>query len=201
MRRFYAIEGGACRSLAPAAGAAPVDRPERQTFEPVHDIRLKDIKASRGKASLWPARRAIVVRHRSSAGLTISLTVPLRHYRGVSVDLAFSSAGEVNGARVILVHTDKALDVELFAACDDRDVIAEWRRWAGELGLPLLMRTPEGDEIASSTFGALSAAPVIQRRPPRHSSQRKPLVSRRRHVNGCADLPQFGGAREIIAYE
>ena len=201
MRHLYAIEGGACRSHAPAEGVVPRSPPERAVPEPVPDIRLRDIAASRGRAALWPARRAVVVRHRSSAGLTISLTVPFRHYKGVSVELTFSDQGEVSSARIVLAHADKGLEVEVFQAGDDRDVIAEWRRWARELGLPLLMRTSAGDEAATSSFGALAMSRTLARRRSRASWQRRPLAARHRAVSPVSEPVMLSADSEIISYE
>lgn len=201
MRHLYAIEGGACRSHASVQGAVPLSPPERAWQEPVPDIRLRDIAASRGRASLWPARRAIVVRHSSSTGLTISLTVPFRHYQGVSVELTFSEQGEVSSARIVLAHADKGLEVEVFKASDDCDVIAEWRRWGRELGLPLLMRTSAGDEVATSSFGALAISRTLARRRSRASWQRRPLAARRRIVSPASEPIMLSADSEIISYD
>lgn len=205
MRRFYAIEGGACRKAVPEAAAAPTaarqDARQESPQDKAPDIRLRDIAASKGRASLWPMRRAVVVRHRSACGLSISLTVPFRHYRGVSVALDFSETGEVICARVILAHADKDLEVELFSAPNDRDVIAEWRAWGRDLGLPLLTRTPHGDEIATKSFGVLAIAASKARRAPPTLSKRRSKLSRRRPVGAAGDQPSWRGEAEIIAYE
>lgn len=180
MRRFIAIEGGACRSLVPCASAAPVPSIEKSYEEQAVDLRLRPIAAAKGRADLWPARRAIVVRHRGASGIAMSLTVPLQHYNGVSVDLDLSTDGHVRRARVVLSHADKGLEVELFNATDDRDVIAEWRRWARDLGLPMLMRTADGEQKIATALGVRGVAKAIPRRVPRASLKRRSLMSRRR---------------------
>ena len=200
-RQFTAIEGGACRRLASSACAAPHPVADKAMVEPAVDIRLKPILASKGRASLWPARRAVVVRHRGASGLTISLTIPNQYFQGVSVDLALAGDGSVKQARVLLVHRDKDLEVELYCAAHDHDVIAEWRGWARELALPMLMRGENGDEVATRAFGALAVAPVKARRAPRAVQRRRSATSRRRSLGQSGDLPIYSEAREIIAYE
>lgn len=199
-RRFYAIEGGASKALAQKNGAAALPPIRKDRQEAVPDIRLKEIAASGGRAAVWPLRRAIVLRHRSTSGAMISLTIPFSHFRGVSVAVDFGKEGRIAGARVILVHRDKALEVELFHAVDDLDVIAEWRGWGRDLGLPLLMRLEDGDEAAGKAVGALRMASAGARRPLQANLRRRPLIARRRGAGLERDLPVFDKDQEIIAY-
>ena len=84
-------------------------------------------------------------------------------------------AAEPARAAVMLEHRDPALSIELFAAPDSNDVMAEWRLWGRVLGLPLLVANGEG--TLSEPFPRLGAvsfkAPTARRR------RRSPLAKRR----------------------
>lgn len=134
-------------------------------------------------AALLTGPRTVRLRRRGRSGLVWSLSVPIAWYRGVAVDVEIDAKARLEGVRVILAHdADPGLDVTLHQSVDDRDAVAAWRGWARDLGLPMLMRTEAGDELARPRFGALDIGPAHARRAPRAFLARRPKALRRRKV-------------------
>lgn len=145
--------------------------------------------------------RVIMARRLGAVAMKIAL--PLNAYRGVAIRIIPGLTEEEDRVGVILSHSDPALEVPLFEADDDENVIAEWRLWANTLGLPLLMEGVDGHTIA--TANRLGEVEVERPRPRRRhsllSSRRPRFLSRRR----ASQLPMVPfvhrDEREIIAAE
>jgi hypothetical protein len=133
-----------------------------------------------GRVRLCKAARNVRVRHRLASGQAITLNVPLAWYRGVTVDVDIDERAHLNGVRVVLAHADPALEVTVFAAPDDADIVAEWRRWSRDLGLPMMTRLETGDVPVAVRFGALAIGASAPRRIPRAFLKRRPQALRRR---------------------
>lgn len=146
---------------------------------PANDERTP-IVLENGRSRLCETARSVRVQHRLSSGQAITLNVPLSWYRGVTVDVDIDERAHLNGVRVVLAHADPALEVTLFAAPDDTDIVAEWRRWSRDLGLPMFTRLDSGDAPAATTLGALVIGPSAPRRAPRAFLKRRPQMLRRR---------------------
>lgn len=192
-RAGFALASPLIGAIEPQAFVAPAAM--------AHGLELRPIAASAGQADLWPARQAVVVRHVGRSGLPMSVTVPLKWYRGVAVDIVLDEATGVEGVRVVLAHQDPALEVQLFHAADDCDVVAEWRGWARDLNLPLLLRTEDGDVPAEKRLGPLVVGATLARRAPRTLMARRPKALRRRKAGTGGEHAIHRGEREIIAYE
>jgi len=151
-----------------------------------------------GRARLSADRKVMRIAHVGRSGLKMTLTVPVATYRGVAVDVAVSDAAEVEAVRIVLAHHQRELDVVLFEAADDTEVVAEWRAWAKRLAVPMLMRTEEGDEAVTARLGALAVATPAARRMTRAFLKRRP----RRPVRAlCGNVVAFPAPAPVPAAE
>ena len=106
------------------------------------------------------------------------------------------------GVAVFLEHRDPALSIELYAAQDSDDVVAEWQLWSRVLGIPLLVAGSDG--AFNEPFPHLGAvrlkAPAQRRRRRSPLARRRPrfLARRRAGVTRVAPLVHRQ-EREIIA--
>src|SRR4029079_12795309 len=119
--------------------------------------------------------RERVILRRAVQGMRIALNVPVQAFLGVSIRLTPEQNGAPAGVGVFLEHRDPALSIELYAAHDSDDVVAEWQLWSRVLGVPCLVAGSDG--ALKDPFPCLSAGrckPPAQRR-----LRRSPLSKRR----------------------
>jgi hypothetical protein len=134
--------------------------------------------------------------------MRIALNVPVQAFLGVSIRLTPEQNGAPAGIGVFLEHRDPALSIELYAAQNSDDVVAEWQLWSRVLGLPCLVTGSDG--ALTSPFPMLGAvrfkAPTQRRRRRSPLNKRRPrfLARRRPGVRRVAPLVHQG-EREIIA--
>jgi hypothetical protein len=106
------------------------------------------------------------------------------------------------GVAVFLEHRDPALSLELYAAQNADDVVAEWQLWSRVLGVPCLVAGSDGAlREPFPRLGAIRTKPPAQRRRRRSAvSKRRPrfLARRRAGVTRNAALVHRQ-EREIIA--
>lgn len=147
------------------------------------------------------AERVALARRIGDAAAKIAL--PLNAYRGVAIRVVPGMTEEEDRVAIVLSHADATLEVPLYEADDDSDVIAEWRLWGSTLGLPLLMEGFDGRTVAAET--KLGEVGVDRPRPRRRyallAGRRPRFLTRRR--TGKPSLVPFVhfGEREIIAPE
>jgi len=170
----------------------PLALPVRFTAsDAVADERVRHVELHRERVIL---RRAV-------QGMRVALNVPVTAFLGIAVRLAAASDAEPARAAVMLEHRDPALSIELFAAPDSSDVMAEWRLWARVLGLPLLVANDEG--TFSEPFPRLGAvrfkAPTARRRRRSPLARRRPKFLVRRRMAMKRDTTVHRDEREIIA--
>lgn len=143
-----------------------------------------------------------VILRRAVQGMRIALNVPVRAFLGVSIRLTPEHNGAPAGVGVFLEHRDPALSIELFAAQNSDDVVAEWQLWSRVLGVPCLVAGSDG--ILSEPFPRLGAvrckAPAQRRRRRSAVSKRRPRFLARRRAGVTRPAPLLHqGEREIIA--
>jgi len=145
--------------------------------------------------------RVVLARRISDVAMRINL--PLTAYRGVAIRLLQGETEFEDRVSVVLSHADTGLEVILFEADDDTDVIAEWRKWGSTLGLPLLMEGMDGNTVCAETkLGDVQVGRPRPRR--RHSllSGRRPRFLGRRRTAKLPLVPfVHRDEREIIARE
>lgn len=140
-----------------------------------------------------------VVLARRLGPIAMKIALPVSSYRGVALRIVPAEDAANDRVSVLLAHRDRALDVELFDACDDSDVIAEWRLWATTLGLPLLIEGEGGHLIAAeSRIGAVLVSRARPRR--RHAllAGRRPRFLTRRRTGIMPQVPVVHRQEENI---
>lgn len=192
MRRQTEL-GGHSAGSSRTARLDPLALPVRFTAnDAVADERVRHVE-------LHPER---VILRRAVQGMRIALNVPVQAFLGVSIRLTPEQHDTPAGVAVYLEHRDPALSIELYAAADSDDVVAEWQLWSRVLGVPPLVAGSDGK--FSEPFPRLGAvrckAPAQRRRRRSPLSKRRPkfLARRRAGTNRVAPLVHQG-EREIIA--
>lgn len=145
-------------------------------------------------------RDHLVLRRRMS-GNPMKLRLAYADYEGLAVAL-LDPEGDGEGVALVLVHADPALSVTLYSAPHTDDVVAEWRFWSAELGVPMLMTEQDGTRRpAYPMIGRLSVGAVLGRRRRRGAlKHRRPTVFRCRSAgHPVAGSPVHRGERELIA--
>jgi hypothetical protein len=176
MRSNWDIGGGAPALAGAGVGAA------RGLGSAANENGPAPVASSDGRAVVEIAADRVRLKHRSAAGFDITLAVPLSHYRGVAADVDIAPDGLLGGVRVLLVHDDQALEVELYRDVSDENLVAEWRGWSRRLGLPLIARGEAEEEVLERRLGRLTVGPALARRAPRAFLKRRPKLLRRRKV-------------------
>ena len=144
-------------------------------------------------------RERVVVR-RTLAGMRMALNLPLSSFSGVGLRVMTSAAGA--HCAVVLAHKDPSLVLPLFLSCEADDAMAEWRSWAGVLGLPLLLHDEDaGWRDAFARMGGVRVGARVRAvaAATRSSSAGPSLLMRRQPGTLDASTPVHRGEREIIA--
>lgn len=145
-------------------------------------------------------RGAVIRRILARSGLPVTIVLPARAFRGVAARAIEDSEGNVT-VTLELLHNDPQLSVPLLVADNLEDIAADWRTWADEYRLPMLLI--EADGIARTldeSLGAVKTAPVKERRKRKASQPRRPRFLARRRA-GDLGLRLVIGGEEIIARE
>src|SRR6185436_12868052 len=83
-------------------------------------------------------RGAVIRRVLERSGLPATIFLPARAFRGVAARAIEDSEGNVT-VTLELLHNDPQLSVPLLVADDLDDIAADWRTWAEEYRLPMLL--------------------------------------------------------------
>ncbi|MDW6020876.1 DUF6101 family protein [Mesorhizobium sp. BAC0120] len=143
-------------------------------------------------------RGAVIRRVLQRSGLPVAIVLPARAFRGVAARAIEDSEGNVT-VTLELHHSDPQLSVPLLVAEDLGDIAADWRAWAEEYRLPMLLIEADGvARTLEESLGAVKTAPVQERRKRRISEQRRPRFLARRKT-GDLGLRLVIGGEEIIA--
>ena len=142
-------------------------------------------------------RGAVIRRVLAMSGLPVTVVMPARAFRGVAARAIEDAQGNVT-VTLELLHNDPQLSVPLLVADDLDDIAADWRAWAEEYRLPMLLI--EADGIARTleeSLGGVRTAPARERRR-RPSGPRRPRFLARRKT-GDLGLRLVVDGEEIIA--
>jgi hypothetical protein len=121
--------GGCSAGSSRIARLDPLALPVRFTAnDAAADERVRHVE-------LHPER---VILRRAVHGMRIALNMPVQAFLGVSIRLTPADDAPA-GVAVFLEHRDPALSIELYAAENADDVVAEWQLWARVLGVPALV--------------------------------------------------------------
>ncbi len=140
--------------------------------------------------------RAVIIHKQSRDGTVMRVAVPFEHYRGISADISYNADGL--NCSIVMAHDNRELEMTLFSASDDENILAEWNAWSQKLLLPMMIRTEHGDVTARQQFGSLQVGSVAPRRARSAFLMRRPRFLRRREV-GSPEHLEIYNEREIIA--
>ena len=191
MRRQIEL-GGQSAGSSRTARLDPLALPVRFTAsDAVADEQVRHVELHRERVIL---RRAV-------QGMRIALNVPVKAFRGVSIRLVAECDDRPACVAVYLEHIDPALSIELYAAENSDDIVAEWQLWSRVLGVPALVAGSDGE--FSTPFPQLGAvrvkAPAPRRRRRSPHSKRRPKFLARRRAGVSRVVPLVHREREIIA--
>lgn len=156
--------------------------------------------AADGGARLIELHQDHLILRRRMAGIAMKLRLELRAYQGLAVAL-LDPDGDDEGVAVVLIHADAGLSVTLYSAPHIDDVVAEWRRWSSDLGLPMLVTEPDGTlRAAYPMIGRLVVGASLKRRNRRGAlKHRRPAVFLRRGAGRpVTNAPVHRGEREMF---
>lgn len=143
-------------------------------------------------------RGAVIKRILEKSGLPVTVVMPARAFKGVAARAIEDAEGNVT-VTLELLHNDPQLSVPLLVADDLEDVAADWRAWAEEYRLPMLLIEADGvARTLDESLGAVKTAPMKDRRKRRSSQPRRPRFLARRK-SGSLGLRLVIGGEEIIA--
>jgi len=182
--------GGCSAGSSRIARLDPLALPVRFTAnDAAADERVRHVE-------LHPER---VILRRAVHGMRIALNMPVQAFLGVSIRLTPADDAPA-GVAVFLEHRDPALSIELYAAENADDVVAEWQLWARVLGVPALVTGSDGkfSEPFPRLGSVLCRAPAQRRRRRSPLARRRPRFLTRRRV-GAKRAPLVHREREIIA--
>lgn len=158
----------------------------------------RDRRADGGQRHVRVGRRDILIARRL-AGISMLISVPVRAYRGVALDIRPTGDGGAS-YRLSLAHSDPDLDVVLTETRDGGAVSADWKYWASYLDLPRLAGK-DGEFTLDPRIGEVAAPGAIARRHNVAVAQRRPRFAARRKAGVGARMETIHEAREIICYE
>lgn len=170
-----------------------------QTASPLSGMIAADPRADGGQRRITLGADTIRI-DRSLAGIRMRLALPVRAYRGVSLQVIDGARGPYY--RVALDHADPELSVTLAEDRNPEALVAEWRGWAKFFHLPRLALDADSTCVAlDGRLGELVLGLTQQRR------RGWPLRNRRSRISALRKPPKtrrhvvHRGEREIICYE
>jgi hypothetical protein len=143
-------------------------------------------------------RGAVIKRVLKMSGLPVTIVLPARAFQGVAARAIEDSDGNVT-VTLELLHNDPQLSVPLLVADDLDDVAADWRAWADQYRLPMLLIEADGvARTLEESLGAVKTEPTRPRRKRKASEPRRPRFLMRRK-SGDLGLRLIVDGDEIIA--
>ena len=134
----------------------------------------------------------VVVRRDLECGVPLKLRLPAKGFEGVAAR-AFENEDGSCSVTLELLHADRALNVPLLVSDDAEGAARDWRSWARNLRLPMLIASEAGHVVVEGD----APAPFPRRR--RHTvSKHRPNFLRRRRAGRPGAVVKLE-AREIIA--
>jgi hypothetical protein len=130
--------------------------------------------------------------------MPITVKVRANQFIGVAMR-AEAVGGGVTDVHLELLHTDPLLSIPLLISQSDSFLASDWRAWADQLCLPMVI--VEGNEsktFLSEKCGDLTVCPTLQRRKRASWGSRRPRFLARRRTGVQSPNVALTG-REIIA--
>ncbi|PWB79850.1 MAG: hypothetical protein C3F11_19725 [Methylocystaceae bacterium] len=159
----------------------------------------RDRRADGGQRQVRVGRQNILIARRL-AGISMLISVPVRAYRGVALDIRATGHGGAS-YRLSLAHSDPDLDVILTETADGGAVSADWKYWASYLDLPRLAGKDGEFETLDPRIGEVAAPGAIARRRNTTVARRRARFATRRKTGIAARMETVYEEREIVCYE
>lgn len=160
----------------------------------------RDRRADGGQRHVRLGRRDILISRRL-AGMSMLISIPVRAYRGVALDVEPRGDGGAS-YRLSLAHDDPDLDIVLTETADGGAISVDWKYWASYLDLPRLAARGGELETLDPRLGGVALRETIARRKNATVVARRPRFCVRRKEGEEARMEQVHrGEREIVCYE
>lgn len=140
--------------------------------------------------------RGAVMKRRLPCGIDVTLALPARGFAGVAARAVESADGTCT-VTLSLHHADPALCVPLLETADAEAAATDWRSWARNLRLPMLLAGAEGVTVVEDGAALVDATPLPRRRR-RTTLKHRPNFMRGRQVGRPGPSRRLD-VREIIA--
>lgn len=143
-----------------------------------------------GEAAVVLDRSMAQVCRRLPSGIPMAMRLPMAIFEGVAVRMTADPEDPAGEGLVVLelLHRDPNLSLPLSVARDLDDVVADWKAWARELSLPMLIVEVDGTWRAVETrLGAVVVRPCRPRRRRSVLAGRRPRFLVRRKVGLTRD--------------
>lgn len=178
--------------MTKSATARPDWCGERIELDPYAGAQSVIWREGRSNRQARIAGGSVVLRRDLECGVPLKLRVPAKVFEGVAAR-AFENEDGSCTVTLELLHADSALNVPLLVSDDPEGAARDWRSWARNLRLPMLIAGENGHVVVEGD----TPLPYPRRR--RHTvSKHRPNFLRRRKP-GRAGLVARIEAREIIA--
>ena len=160
----------------------------------------RDRRADGGQRRVRVGRRDILISRRLG-GMSMLISVPVRAYRGVALDVEPRRDGGAS-YRLSLAHDDPDLDIVLAETADGGAISADWKYWASYLDLPRLAARGGDFETLDPRLGGVALGETIARRKNTSVVARRPrFCARRKEGDDARTATVHQGEREIVCYE
>lgn len=144
--------------------------------------------------------RERVVMRRAVRGIPMSVGVPVREFRGLTLRVVSFADGGPKAVAIVLEHRDPLLSLPLHVAEGDEDLVMICKAWSRVLRLPLLTEAYRRPGKRVVRVGKVLAGESAQRRRRAAIKQRRPSILMRRKPGKAAEKAvRHRGEREIIA--
>ena len=138
------------------------------------------------------AAAQVTVRRELECGVPLKLRLPAKAFEGIAAR-AFENEDGSCTVTLELLHSDPALSVPLLVCDDPEGAARDWRSWARNLRLPMLIASEDGHVVVEND----QPLPHARRRRTTRAKHR-PNFLRRRKVGVARPIERLA-AREIIA--
>lgn len=143
----------------------------------------------------------VVIRHRLSCGLELSVKATIKSYEMVAVRILSSYDGDHRiFARLELVHHDADLNIVLAEAECPEHLAVDWAAWSQMLNLPLRLIDLEGNTVVPPGALDVSKSEPLPRRFGNPVAKRRTRFQAKRQTGmQGSNVVMFSPASEIIA--
>ncbi len=137
--------------------------------------------AANDNSSTQDQVRTVTLRKKlDKSGCVIKVKVPVSEFVGVAVATRISQEGVLTSS-IELVHPDEDFNYQVYEETGNEQVIAEWQNWGRKLGLPLFIRSGDGELVAySQQVGGVLLGQTSARRKTASEAGRRPRFLNRR---------------------